>query len=153
VGASHASMDLGTPSPSATFANTVTGAFSDTWTFNLGTASAVAASLTNVQVSFGSMVVGGIQGFTAYLNGIELFGPTSTVNTGGITVTTKVLAGGTTLPAGMYELVISGTGITGASASYGGNIVASAVPESETYAMMLGGLAAIGFMMRRRRPD
>lgn len=32
------------------------------------------------------------------------------------------------------------------------NLILAAVPEPETYAMMLAGLAAIGFMARRRRP-
>lgn len=137
------------PTPSASFANTVSGAFSDTWTFSLGSTSAVAASLTNVEVTFGGMSIGGIQGFEAWLNGIQLFGPTSTT-TGAVIVKTQVLAGGTTLPAGLYSLTVSGTGVTGSSASYGGNIVAVPVPEPETYAMMLAGLVAVGFLARRR---
>jgi hypothetical protein len=144
-------MPLDPLSPSASFSNTVTGAFTDVWTFNLGTESAVAASITNVEVTFAGMSAGKILGFMAYLNGTQLFGPTSSVTAGGITVTTQVLAGGTTLPAGMYELTISGTGITGANASYGGNIVATPVPEPETYALMLAGLAAVGFVAARRR--
>ena len=136
--------------PSASFSNTVTGAFTDTWTFNLATPAAVAASVTNVEVSFASMSAGGIIGLQAWLNGMELFGPNSSVSTGGVTVATQVRAGGATLPAGMYSLMVSGTGITGSNASYGGNIVAIPVPEPETYAMMLAGLVAVGFLARRR---
>jgi len=33
------------------------------------------------------------------------------------------------------------------------DIYAAPVPEPETYALMLGGLAALGFLARRRRPD
>jgi hypothetical protein len=143
------------PTPSASFSNTVGGAFTDIWTFNLGTASAVAASITNVEVSFASLSMGGIVGFSAWLNGKLLVGPTSAVTTDGLTVTTQVLAGGSILPAGMYQLKVSGTGITGASASYGGNIVATPVaapiPEPETYAMLLAGLGVVGFVARRRK--
>ena len=137
--------------PSASFSNTVTGAFSDVWTFNLGTASAVAASITNVEVSFASLTGGGITGFSAWLNGVLLVGPTSSVTTGGVTVKTQVLAGGSVLPAGFYELKVEGTGITGATASYGGSIVAMPVPEPETYALMLAGLGVVGFVARRRK--
>ncbi len=139
------------PSPSASFANTVSGAFTDDWTFNLGVPSIVAASVTNVEVSFGGPSFGGISGFSAWLNGVQLFGPTSTTTVGGITVKTQVLSGGTSIPAGMYHLMVSGTGVTGGSASYGGNLVATPVPEPETYAMLLAGLGAIGFLARRRK--
>ncbi len=138
--------------PSASFANTVTGGFTDTWTFNLGTPSIVAASLTNVQITFGGFEVGGILDFAAALNGTTLFGPTSVVNTPPITVTTQVLAGAASLGAGLYQLVVSGSGVTGASASYGGNIVATPVPEPEPYVMLLAGLGVVGFVAARRRP-
>lgn len=152
VGSFATTTALDPLAPSASFANTVTGAFTDSWTFNLPTLSAVAASVTNVEVSFGSFTAGGIMGFEAWLNGTQLFGPTSIVGpVSGVTVKTQVLAGGTVLPAGMYSLMVKGSGITGASASYGGNIVATPVPEPETYAMMLAGLAAVGFLARRRR--
>ena len=136
--------------PSASFSNTVTGAFTDTWTFNLGSASIVAASLTNVEITFGNFKFGGITGFEAWLNGSQLIGPVTTTVNPPVIVTTQVLAGGASLPAGMYSLTVKGTGVTGGSASYGGNIVATPVPEPETYAMMLAGLVAVGFLARRR---
>lgn len=142
---------MGSLPPSASFSNTVAGAFTDVWTFNLGSPSVVAASLTNVEVSFGGPSFGGIAGFTAFLNGIQLFGPSSSVTTNGVTVKTQVLAGATsTLPAGMYQLTVSGTGVTGGSASYGGNIVAAPVPEPESYAMFLAGLGVMGAIAVRR---
>lgn len=149
----QASTPLGPLSPSASFSNTVNGPFTDLWTFNLGTTSAVATSITNVEVSIGAFSAGGINGFSAWLNGIQLFGPTSVVGpNGGVTVKTQVLSGATTLPPGIYQLKIVGTSITGANASYGGNIVATPVPEPETYLMFLAGLGAVGFLARRRSP-
>jgi hypothetical protein len=53
--------------------------------------------------------------------------------------------------AGAHSLVISGTGISGASASYGGNLVATPVPEPGTFMMMIAGIAAMGAVVRRRR--
>ncbi len=145
------------PAPSASFANTVVGAFTDIWQFNLGSPSIVAASLTNVEVSIFGNSTGGILGLHAWLNGTEIFGSISSSTTypfgpgNPLTITTQVKAGGVALPAGVnYELKISGTGITGTSASYGGNLVATPVPEPETYAMMLAGLGALGFLARRR---
>jgi hypothetical protein len=52
--------------------------------------------------------------------------------------------------SGDFEVVIKGSS-TG-KGSVGGSVsVMTAVPEPETYAMLLAGLAAVGFMARRRR--
>lgn len=136
-------------SPSASFSNTVNGSFSDIWTFNLGTESIVAASITNVAITFGSFSTGQINNFAATLNGKPLLLGGSSQTTNGVTVATQVLAGSNTLPAGFYQLKVSGTTVNG-QASYGGNIVATPVPEPETYAMLLAGLGVVGFLARRR---
>jgi hypothetical protein len=55
--------------------------------------------------------------------------------------------------AGTYKLLVAG-GTTGAfGGAYGGVLqtVVAAVPEPETYAMLLAGLGAIGLISRRRR--
>lgn len=138
-----------TLNPSASFSSQVSGLFSDTWTFNLGSASTIAASLSNVEITFGSMTFGAISNFSALLNGSPIFGLNSFSSSNPpLTVTTKVLSGSTFLPAGDFTLQVSGNAGTGAS--YAGSIVAAAVPEPETYAMLLAGLGLMGAVARRR---
>lgn len=138
-----------TLNPSASFSNTVSGLFTDTWTFNLGSASTVAASLSNVEVSMGSFSFGKISNFSALLNGVTIFNlGTFSSSTPPVTIKTQILSGSATLPAGNFTLQVSGNAGTGAS--YGGAIVAAPVPEPETYGMMLVGLGLMGAVARRR---
>lgn len=137
---------LGTITSNASFSSTVTGSFTDTWTFNLDGPSTVAASLTNVEITFGAFTYNGINNFSAWLNGVPLVSAAST--SGSATVT--VLAGGSSLPAGNgFNLTISGTALAG-GASYGGNIAVAPVPEPESYVMLMAGLGAIAVIARRR---
>jgi hypothetical protein len=52
----------------------------------------------------------------------------------------------TGLSAGSYFLTYVGVG----TGSYGGTLEVTAVPEPETYALMLAGLGVVGFMAARR---
>ena len=60
------------------------------------------------------------------------------------------LAVGPTM-GGNYYLNVTGIGNGEAGGIYTGAISVSAVPEPETYAMMLAGLGAVGFLAARRR--
>ncbi|EJM98618.1 FxDxF family PEP-CTERM protein [Herbaspirillum sp. YR522] len=82
-------------------------------------------------------------------NGTNILGTKTTVGS-----TQFFNLNASSLAAGSYTLTVLGkiTGSTGGS--FGGNISISAVPEATTTAMMLAGLAIVGFgAYRRRRQD
>ena len=53
------------------------------------------------------------------------------------------------LNAGLHNIEVFGTAV--ASGTFSGTLTVTPVPEPETYAMMLAGLGALGFMARRRK--
>lgn len=107
------------------------GVFSDTFTFSLASAMTVS-------------------GLTGYLPGaFDSFALVLKSSTGGTIATDLTPASFTfALGAGSYMLNFVGFGAD-AGAFYGGNV--TAVPEPETYALMLAGLGIIGFISARRR--
>ena len=56
-------------------------------------------------------------------------------------------------PAGDYYINVTGVTTAPLGGIYTGAISVTAVPEPETFAMMLAGLGALGFLARRRRND
>ena len=118
------------------------GTFTDIFTFT--PALAGPAFTSGAVINFSLFDYGDLRSITASLNN-NAFTASSTVP--GLFTLDPVLLG-----AGPLTLTISGI-VSSAGGSYGGNLNVLAVPEPETYAMMLGGLGLLGFMARRRKKD
>jgi len=125
------------------FANTpVAGAFTDTLSFTLTTASFLTGTVTSVvsgtqDVDFTSISVTGAGGpFTFTQVAMDPF-------------ETWAL-GSVALAAGTYTLNLMGSN-SASIGSYAGTLGVTPVPEAGTLAMMLAGLGMVGFMARRRQ--
>ena len=138
------------------------GAFSNTYTFSLGSTSsllstAVAANVAiTVPYSLNILhVLGGTYSlWSTGANHAVGGGDDSSIASWAFSGTT----GSSThtvsnMVAGNYFYVVSGSADGMAGGQYTLASTVTAVPEPETYAMMLAGLGALGFLARRRRND
>jgi len=142
----------------ADITNTVNGmgvTFADVYSFDIGSVSAETIA-TSVQVTLtfgaGSAPIYNISDFAITLkdvNGVQ-YAFDDTFTNGALELS-AVLAPSTPGTPGFYEFVVSGTTTGTAGGIYAGALSAQAVPEAETYAMMLAGLGLVGFMVSRRR--
>ena len=138
-----------------TFSALESGLFSDTYQFSFATAS---GTFNTIAATIDLAGILHITGLDARLyHGTTASGPamvqgwTTPLGSGEVTVINPVALAGDT-----YTLEIRGTVSGSAGGSYGGalNIAigdVTAVPEPESYALMLAGLAMIGGMVVRRR--
>ncbi len=128
--------------------NNAVGSFTDTYTFSLtGSAYSITSTSSSAQsgaqdLDFTSVVIEDasnavVATFTGNLGNdvVEFYSLTNTV-----------------LSMGDYRLIVTGVN-SAAQASYSGNIAITPVPEPESYALLLAGLGAVGFVARRRKAD
>lgn len=151
-----ATVDLGAVSTAVptTFQGLVAnGAFADTFTFTLPANSGSGYSVAN----FGLLEP---LGFKTAFSSLSLWSDADGIAWNGneSLLATSVAAGGKAslsygaTGAGHYLLSVVGAGVGAQGGAYSGSIsVAAPVPEPETYAMMLAGLGALGFLASRRR--
>jgi len=120
--------------------------FSESFTFNYGSLFDVTTGVMSTSLRSSSALE--LTSFTLTGNGNTYYGVKTTA--GGIQ-TYAIDASG--LTAGNYTLTVGGK-VIGSAGSFAGTLNVAAVPEASTTAMMLGGLALVGFAaVRRRRKD
>lgn len=150
IAAQATTTSLGTLSPtivtSGGVSTTLGGLINDNFTFSLGAASVVQSSVStflgNINPSFYGIYTAGADLIVGNADDVQIVGH-------------GFSAGNfDTLAAGNYYFKVFGLSNASLSAySIGANATAVPVPEPETYAMLGAGLAAIGFVVSRRRRE
>lgn len=129
----------------ANFATNNPGSFSDKIFFSISTLSSLAGLVSSISQNAGSGL--GITSFDIFNSGgLSLGG--AQLHSGAVDLWT--LSSSHLVPDTYYFLV-SGNVLGSGAASYSGNLSVAAVPEPETYAMLLAGVGVLGFLARRRR--
>ncbi len=147
--ASAVNYDLGTLNPTVTDYSSGFSAkyltdteLDDTWTFKLETTSKTSFGASQTftydpnEISDFSIELIGVPGLTY----VTTHNPNNTVTVSWLT----------TLGAGSYAVHVTGTtNVT--YTQYSASVSATPVPEPETYGLMLGGLALVGAIARRKK--
>ncbi|MDB5775865.1 MAG: glycosyl transferase family 1 [Herbaspirillum sp.] len=119
--------------------------FLENYTFSFPSTFDVTSAV--ISIALGATSAVNISSFTLTGNG-QTFTGTETVSGSAVQVWNLTAAN---LASGAYTLSVLGNVLGSTGGSFGGNINISPVPEASTTAMMLGGLALVGFAATRRR--
>lgn len=126
-------------------ANVAGPSFSDTYSFLAPSGSNI-ASASGVTIDLGSML--NINSLS-----ISLFDSSNTLVQSGTVGESSTLVDVPLLSGAAYHFEVTGQVTGSAGGIYTFIATAAPVPEPETWALMLGGLAAIGFMVMRRKAN
>jgi len=142
---------------SATATNTYSsaiGAFSDHFLFNLDHTFEAGASVTSSYVKGKDVQITGfniVQYGTSESDIIKTVYGVNELATNGVGKKDWWTLDTSWLVAGNYYLEVTGNVLGANGGSYSADLNVAAVPEPETYAMLLGGLGLVGFVARRRK--
>ncbi|MCK6407196.1 MAG: FxDxF family PEP-CTERM protein [Rhodocyclaceae bacterium] len=129
------------------FAHAEITSFFDTFNFAIGAGGSLAASAVSIDLSFGQNPLFHITGLTGRLwNNSH---PNGTIDYGTFNGNNTTFNFGP-LSAGNYHIDFTGTVDGSAGGSYLAAVSVVAVPEPETYALLLAGLGLMGTVARRR---
>lgn len=125
--------------------------FSDKYAFSIAGVNDVVGLITSLKVGNNGLTITGFDLRNA-ANGIVFHGTQDVTNYLPGDQAWSFASGLHPLSAGNYTLEVDGYVASANGGSYSGNIaVAAAVPEPTTYAMLVGGLALLGMVARRRK--
>ena len=154
LGAQAATTALGaaTVATPLTFAGIAApGPFNDIFTFTLPSNSGSGYTVTNFTLLPGLYnTVLATMSLVSNPDGILFNGDDTLLSTSTTPGSGNLALAWAASPAGSYYLNVTGISNGAQGGIYNGAISVTAVPEPETYAMMLAGLGALGFLARRR---
>lgn len=130
-------------------ASTSAGPFSDVFSFSLSATSSVGVSVMNLPVAGLFNTIFTSASLFSNPDGVLFNGDDSLVTPG--TLSSNAFSfSSAPVGAGSYYLNVSGIGNGPQGGLYNGSISVAAVPEPETYAMLLAGMGVMFFIARRR---
>jgi hypothetical protein len=133
------------PNVYSNVANVAGPSFTDTYSF-LAPSGGSLASASGVTLDLGSLL--NINSLS-----ISLFDSSNTLVQSGTVGESSTLVDVPLLSGAAYHFEVTGQVTGSAGGIYTFVATAAAVPEPETWALMLGGLAAIGFLVMRRKAN
>jgi hypothetical protein len=148
LAASAQAADWGTHDPLEWSANLVSGGFTDFYTFTLGSSSSLASTV--VANNNPGHIIGGQYALLSYgTDGVKGTADDGTLGLWSFDGTTGSTSHTVSAGPGSYYYAVFG--LTAGPAVYSITSAVSPVPEPETYAMLLAGLGAMGFVAARRK--